>query len=127
MDKLIKLLDGLWDWISWFGRTVWAGFISLVQTIWGKFLIMIGWVWAVLEVVKLLFIWLKDQLLSIINAFIDIPHLPTGATDAFALLNYMVPMSETVVLFAAYLTVILTMMIYRHVKSYIPGPVSGGT
>jgi len=125
MDRLIRLLAAMWDWVSWFFRAVIDGAISFAQTVWAKWLIVVAWVSLVVtygtDMLTLLAELFGEWMFEEFNLAI-----PEIVKDGLALCNYVFPVVEVLVMTIAYCEVLIIMIIYRHLKSLIPSPVPGG-
>jgi len=126
MDKLIWLVTQIWDWIAWANREFGRFLVAAIQTWWAKVLIVVGWIWTVIQVGRYI-------LLKIVNTFAHdftstfTTSIPGDILHVLSIVNYCAPLVETITYMVAYGGVLVIMAAYRHLKSLVPGPVSGGT
>jgi len=127
MAKLLYLLSSIWDWFAWAFREVTRWLVAAFQTVWGKVLVVVAWIWTVVT----FSLWLLAKGVALIAtdfmaSFTD-TAVPTALLTTLSVINYVLPLHELITYMVAYGGVLAIMALYRHVKSYVPGAVSGGT
>lgn len=124
--QIINALKSLGDFLAWHFHHLWDIYKEWLTAKWAVFIqllvilhFVINWAWA-----------LAKDLLSTIGDYLvkqfDLA-LPASLLHTFEVANYILPVGETLVFFAGYGILCATMMLYHHIKSYVPGAVSGGT
>lgn len=138
-NKFTEFISNIWnwfkstleDWYIWFWETIdwlvnWA--VDLWETFWewiwyiGKWLL--DWFFTLLD-------WMvglgMDTILWVMDRFPEI-KLPGGFEDGIRyfvqygmILDDFIPFTETLSLFALYMTIYSIVIVYRIVKSFIPG------
>jgi len=126
MDKLIWLVTQIWDWIAWANREFGRWLVATIQTGWGRFLVMVGWIWTLIQVGRYILNKIINTFSSDFAATFN-TEIPGDIIAIFSVINYCTPLVELITYMIAYGGVLALMAWYRHLKSLVPGPVSGGT
>lgn len=124
--QIINALKSLGDFAAWHLHKLWDIYKEWLSAKWAVFmqlLVVLHFVanWAI-KLAKELFAMLGDYLIKQWDL-----ALPASLLHTFEVANYILPVGETLVLFAGYGILMATMMVYHHLKSLVPGAVSGGT
>ena len=112
------LADGQ-NWLSWIIRECWRQIGSALKSYWAWIIICVGWIYTGAKFVG----DCLTELVSVV-ANINIPTIsnpvPSGAYQALAFINTILPLTELVGFVVALILLRLGLTMYRLVKSWIP-------
>lgn len=124
--QILNALKALGDFLAWNFKSLWDAYKTWLGHKWVLVVHLATIIWGI---VRWAVDWIKDLLAQLADAFnfhFDL-SLPSQLTHLFQVANYILPVVETIEYMCGYGLLLGVMMVYRHIKSYVPSEFSGGT